>query len=93
VLASSTPDALWAAPTARLVHPAAVACRDLSRGRLLQRCSFRVAPGVRLLIVADPPESASLLLRVIAGLAHASSGRVVVAGIDGGEAATHGARV
>src|SRR5512134_36861 len=93
VLASSTPDALWSAPTARLVQPAAVACRDVGRRGLLERCTFRVAPGVRLLVVAEPDESGSVLLRILAGLARPSSGRVVVAGIDGAEAARRGARV
>jgi ABC-type multidrug transport system ATPase subunit len=93
VLASSTPDALWASPSARLVRPAAVACREVTRQPLLRRCSFRVAPGVRLLIVGEPHESASLLVRVLAGLARPSSGRVVVAGIEGPEAARRGARV
>jgi ABC-type multidrug transport system ATPase subunit len=92
-LASSTPDALWAAPTARLVQPAAVACREVDRGSLLRRCSFRVAPGVRLLIVAEPDESASLLIRVLAGLARPASGRVILAGIEGADEARQGARV
>ena len=93
MLASSTPDALWASPSARLVRPAAVECREVTRQPLLRRCSFRVAPGVRLLIVGEPDESASLLVRVLAGLARPSSGRVVVAGIEGPEAARRGARV
>jgi ABC-2 type transport system ATP-binding protein len=93
VLASSTPDALWAAPSARLVQPAAVSCRSVSRRHLLQGCSFRVAPGVRLLIVGEPDESATALLRILAGLTRPQSGRVVVAGIEGPDAARHAARV
>lgn len=93
MLGRSTPDALWSAPAARLVQPAAVACRDVGSGRLLKRCTFRVAPGVRLLVVSEPDESASVLLRILAGLARPSSGRVVVAGVDGAEAARRGARV
>lgn len=91
--ASSTPDALWSSPAARLVQPAAVACRDVERGHLLQRCSFRVTPGVRLLIVGDPDDSASLLVRVLAGLVRPSSGTVTLAGIDGPDAARRGGRV
>jgi ABC-type multidrug transport system ATPase subunit len=93
VLASSTPDALWRAPTARAVQPAAVSCRDVSAGRLLARCSFRFAPGVRVLVVAEPDAAGSLLLRVLAGLVRPSRGRVVVAGIEGADAARHGGRV
>ena len=91
--AGSTPDALWAAPSARLVQPAAVSCRDVGRGRLLRGCSFRVAPGVRLLVVAEPDESGSALLRLLAGLARPSAGRLVVAGVAGAEAARRGGRV
>jgi NitT/TauT family transport system ATP-binding protein len=93
MLSSSTPDALWHAPTARLVRPAAIRCREITSGRLLNRCSFRLAPGVRLLLVSDPPEAGSLLLRILAGLARPSAGQVVVAGIDGADAARHGGRV
>jgi ABC-2 type transport system ATP-binding protein len=93
VQAGSTPDALWAAPSARLVQPAAVSCRDVGRGRLLRGCSFRVAPGVRLLVVAEPDDSGSALLRILAGLARPSSGRLVVAGVVGADAARHGGRV
>ena len=93
MLASSTPDALWRAPAARLVQPAAVRCRDVTHGRLLDRCSFRLAPGVRLVLVADPDEAGSLLLRLLAGLARPSGGRIVVAGIESPDAARHGGRV
>jgi ABC-2 type transport system ATP-binding protein len=93
VLASSTPDALWAAPAARLVQAAAVACRDVGQGSLLQRCTFRVGRGVRLLVVAEPDESGSVLLRILAGLARPSTGRVTVAGIEDPSRARGGGRV
>lgn len=91
--ASSTPDALWRAQAARTIQPAAVVCRDVGRGDRLSHCSFRVAPGVRLLVVAEPPEAGSLLLRILAGLSRPSTGRLVIAGIEGADAARHGARV
>ena len=53
MLASSTPDALWSAPSARLLRPSAVSCVDVSRGRLLNRCSLSVPVGMRLLVVAE----------------------------------------
>ena len=68
MLASSTPDALWSAPSARVLRPSAVSCVDLSRGRLLRRCSLSVPVGMRLLVVGEPEEGASALLRVLAGL-------------------------
>jgi ABC-type multidrug transport system ATPase subunit len=93
VLASSTPDALWEAPSARLAQPAAVHCRGLVRGRLLRGCTFRVPPGIRLLVVADPDATGSVLLRVLAGLAHPRAGRIVIAGIEGPAEASRGGRV
>jgi ABC-type multidrug transport system ATPase subunit len=93
VLASSTPDALWRAPTARAVQPAAIRCQDVSHGRLLDRCSFRLAPGVRLLLVAEPDDAGSLLLRILAGLVRPASGRVSVAGLGDPDDARHGGRM
>lgn len=93
MLASSTPDALWSAPSIRLLRPAAVSCTDLSRGRLLDRCSFSVPVGVRLLLVADPDESASTLLRVLAGLSRPSGGRMEIAGMDRASADGWGRRI
>jgi ABC-type multidrug transport system ATPase subunit len=79
-LTSSTPDALWSAPSLRLLRPAAVLCTELSRGRDLERCSLSVPAGGRLLIVSDPDSSASTLLRVLAGLSRADHGRYRIAG-------------
>lgn len=78
---SSTPDALWSAPLLRALRPAAVSCSDLRRGSLLDGCSLSVPAGVRLLVVGEPEESASMLVRVLAGLARPDAGRVEVAGL------------
>jgi len=83
VLASSTPDALWSAPSLRLLRPSAVTCRDLVHGRLLDRCTFTIAAGTRLLVVGEPEASASVLVRVLAGLTRARRGRFSIAGLDG----------
>jgi ABC-type multidrug transport system ATPase subunit len=79
-LTSSTPDALWSAPSLRLLRPAAVVCTDLRRGRDLDRCSLSVPAGGRLLLVSDPDSTASTLLRVLAGLSRAERGRIRIAG-------------
>jgi ABC-2 type transport system ATP-binding protein len=79
---SSTPDALWSAPSLRLLRPAAVACTGLRRGRLLNGCSITVAAGMRLLVVGEPEESASMLVRVLAGLSRPSGGTVEIAGLS-----------
>jgi ABC-type multidrug transport system ATPase subunit len=83
VLASSTPDALWSAPSLRVLRPAAVDCADLVQGRLLDRCTFSIAAGTRLLVVGEPDESAAVLVRVLAGLTRPRRGRVSIAGLDG----------
>ena len=81
-LTSSTPDALWNAPAARLLRPAAVTCTDLTRGTLLNRCSLSVPVGRRLLVVSEPDASASMLLRILSGLSRPSRGRVELAGMS-----------
>lgn len=81
--ARSTPDALWRAPSLPRLRPAAVECIDLRRGRLLRGCTLRVPPGMRLLVVAEPQESGSLLVRILAGLARGWRGRVEIAGLAG----------
>lgn len=80
-MTSSTPDALWSAPAARLLRPAGIAWRNLRHGRLLDGISLSVPVGTRLLLVAQPEDSASLLLRVLAGLSRPRRGRVEVAGM------------
>lgn len=92
-LTSSTPDALWRAPSVRLLRPAAVTCVELSRRGVLDRCSLTVPVGMRLLVVSDPEASASSLLRILAGLSRPSRGRVEIAGLSDGSAAGWGRRV
>lgn len=92
-MTSSTPDALWSAPSLRLLRPAAVVCSDLRRGRDLDRCSLSVPAGGRLLLVSDPDSSASTLLRVLAGLSRAERGRIRIAGSTEPGSAGWGRRV
>lgn len=54
--------------------------RGLSRGQLLDDCSLTIPVGMRLLVVSDPPDAASALVRVMAGMAPRSRGRVEIAG-------------
>jgi ABC-2 type transport system ATP-binding protein len=93
VLASSTPDALWSAPSVRVLRPTAVSCADVSRGRSLDRCSLSVPAGMRLLVVGEPEESASALLRVLAGLSRPDRGRVEIAGLRDPSAHGWGRRI
>lgn len=92
-LASSTPDALWNAPSLRALVPAAVTCTDLRRRRDLDHCSFSVPAGARLLVVSDPERSASTLLRILGGLAPSEGGRIGVAGLSDPTAEGWGRRV
>jgi ABC-2 type transport system ATP-binding protein len=55
--------------------------RSVHRERLLDRLDLAVGVGARLLVVSTPEASASLLLRVLAGLARATSGIVRIAGV------------
>jgi ABC-2 type transport system ATP-binding protein len=60
-----------------------VGLRRSRRGtRLLEGLGLRVPAGARLLIVSRPEESASELLRVLAGLARPSAGIVRMAGLS-----------
>lgn len=81
-LTSSTPDALWAASTVRLLRPAAVSCTAISAGRALERCSLSVPVGMRLLLVSEPDSVASTLVRVLAGLRRPDHGTLRIAGLD-----------
>jgi ABC-type multidrug transport system ATPase subunit len=82
---SSTPDALWASQSVRTLKPAAVVCEDVSRrirGQLLlDDLTLVVGVGARLLVVSRPEQSASMLLRVLAGLSRMHSGNVRLAGV------------
>lgn len=83
-MTSSTPDALWSARAVRVLRPTAIACRDVTRRaggvRLLDRFSLSVPVGARVLLISRPEASASLLLRILAGLSPAHGGRVELAG-------------
>jgi ABC-2 type transport system ATP-binding protein len=85
-LTSSTPDALWASRSVRLLRPAAVVVSRLScsvrRRRLLDHVELRVPVGARLLLVSEPEASASLLLGILAGLVRPSSGTFDLAGLS-----------
>jgi ABC-2 type transport system ATP-binding protein len=61
-----------------------VSISGVTRGRRLDRVSLTVPVGMRLLVVSDPHESASELLRVVAGLARPGPGSVEVAGLTAG---------
>lgn len=85
MLARSTPDALWEAPGIRLLRPAAIVCRELRRGRgrkrLLAGVNLSVPVGGRLLLVSLPPAAASMVLRILAGLARPDGGAIELAGL------------
>ena len=93
VLARSTPDALWSAPSVRVLRPVALACNDLWRGTLLKGCTLTVPAGNRLLVVAEPAASGSMLLRVLAGLARRSEGHIQIAGLTDPSAEGWGRRI
>ncbi len=78
---SSTPEALWSARSVGVLRPAAVSCHGLDRRPLLDGFSLRVPVGARLLLVAQPDASASLLLRALAGLARVR-GQIEMAGMS-----------
>jgi ABC-type multidrug transport system ATPase subunit len=72
---------LWGSPSLQVLRPSAITCTNLTRGRLLDRCSLSVAVGMRLLVVSEPEASASALIRVLAGLSRPDAGRVEIAGM------------
>ena len=93
-MTTSTPDALWASRSLRLLHPTAVRCHGVRRRvrgvALLAGVDLAVPVGARLLIVSRPEASASLLLRILAGLARADAGRISLAGLTRAEAGPAG---
>lgn len=99
-LTSSTPDALWSSRSVRLLRPAAIEVRGLrSRSRLgrrdaaeLRGIDLAVPVGARLLVVSEPPSAASLLLRVLAGLARPAAGSVALAGVGRHDESSRGWR-
>jgi len=68
------------------MRPLAVEVHGLHRSvrgqRLLDGVELEVAVGARLLLVSRPEESASLLLRILAGTARAGAGTVRLAGLS-----------
>jgi ABC-type multidrug transport system ATPase subunit len=80
----TTPEALWASRSVRLLQPAAVVVRRLQRrvrgDPLLDGLDLVVPVGARLLIVSEPDAAASLLLRILAGLVRADGGQLLLAG-------------
>jgi ABC-2 type transport system ATP-binding protein len=92
-LSSSTPDALWAAPSVRVLRPAALVCAGLHRGRVLDGVDLTVPVGTRLLVVSEPEGGASTLLRVLAGLSRPRRGRVHITGMADPSADGWGRRV
>jgi ABC-type multidrug transport system ATPase subunit len=83
---SSTPDALWSSRAVRLLRPAAVVCEGLRRrgprGAGLEGLDLQVAVGARLLLVGEPDALATLLVRILAGLARLDAGRIRIAGTE-----------
>ena len=81
----STPDALWSSPAARRLRPVAIEVSGLARTvvgeALLDGVDLAIAAGARVLVAGLDPNAPSLLLRIMAGLAHADRGTVVLAGL------------
>lgn len=93
-MTSSTPDALWASQSVRTLSPAAVVCEGVSRRvrgqQLLDDLTLVVGVGARLLVVSRPEQSASMLMRVLAGLSRIGSGTVRLAGVARPDSSTAG---
>ncbi len=81
----STPEALWASGTLRHLRPSAIACRGLRRRAggvtLLDGLNLIVPVGARLLVASRPSESATMLLRILGGVARAEQGTIHLAGL------------
>ena len=92
-MTSSTPDALWGSAALRALHPSAITCAGVTRGRLLDRCNLTVPVGMRLLLVGQPDASASALVRIVAGLSRPQRGRIEIAGLSDPTADGWGRRV
>jgi ABC-type multidrug transport system ATPase subunit len=81
----STPDALWSSPAARRLRPVAIEITGLARTLggepLLDGVDLAIPAGARVLMAGLNPSAPSLLLRIMAGLARADRGTVVLAGL------------
>jgi ABC-2 type transport system ATP-binding protein len=79
-----------------LLRPAAVVTGGLRRTiggtKLLDGVDLRVPVGARLLLVSEPDDAASLLLRILAGLVRPSSGSFDLAGVPRSDRADAGWR-
>lgn len=85
----STPDALWASQTLRHLQPAAIECHGLRRRvagtPVLDGLDLVVPVGARLLVASRVPGTASLLLRILAGVARPDAGTLHLAGLELGD--------
>ena len=81
----STPDALWSSAAARRLRPVAIEISGLARTvrgeAILDGVDLAIAAGARVLVAGLDPNAPSLLLRIMAGLARADRGTVVLAGL------------
>jgi ABC-2 type transport system ATP-binding protein len=79
-----------------LLQPAAVATSGLRRSlrgrKLLDGVDLRVPVGARLLLVSEPDDAASLLLRILAGLVRPAAGSFDLAGLPRSDSADAGWR-
>ncbi len=93
-MTTSTPDALWASRSVRLLRPVAVLCEGVRRSaggvHLLAGVDLAVPVGARVLIVSRPESSAALLLRILSGIARADAGRILLAGLSQADAGPTG---
>ena len=84
-MSPSTPDALWASPAVGRLRPVAVDVAGLSRKvgavAMLDGFDLAVPAGARVLVAGVEPDAPSLLLRIMASLAHADRGSVILAGL------------
>lgn len=87
-MTSSTPDALWSSPAVRALRPAAVEVRGVrTRRGDLRGIDLSVPVGARLLLVSQPEDVATTLVRILAGVARPAGGTLSIAGLRWREAA------
>jgi ABC-type multidrug transport system ATPase subunit len=91
---SSTPDALWASPAAKRLRATAVEIsgltRRVSRRLVLDNLDLSIPAGARVMVASEDADAPSLLLRILAGIAHADSGTLTVAGLRRDQAVPEG---
>jgi ABC-type multidrug transport system ATPase subunit len=90
----STPDALWSSPAAHRLRPVAIEIEGLARAiggeAVLDGLDLAISAGARVLVAGVHPGAASLLLRIMAGLARPDRGSVLVAGLQRSSAVPEG---